>query len=369
MNQIRLSATFATTLLVALSGCQKKEDTIKIGLAGVQTGADGEIGTAPIRGSEIAIDEWNAKGGLFGKKLEIVKRDDEGKPDQAVAVANELVAAGVAAVVGHFNSGCSIPASDIYDQAKVLQVTPASTNPTLTERGKSRVFRLCGRDDQQGVVSAQFAWDTLKTTQVAVLHDKTAYGQGLAEVFQKNFVAKGGKVVVFEGVGGDELDFRASIASLQKAGAQAVFWGGMYKQGGPLYNQLRQAGFKGALLGGDGIYDAELIKTVGPKADSVFITFGPDFNSLPQAQPFLSAYKAKFSQDAGGYSIYGYDAANVLLSAMQKAGTTNSDTVARVLRSGEWKTLAGSVSFDAKGDLKAANYVIWTIRQGKFSIR
>lgn len=368
MNTFKATLTAAFAVL-ALAGCQKKADTIKIGLAGVQTGPDGEIGAAPIRGSQIAIDEWNAKGGLLGKQIESVNRDDEGKPDQAVAVANELVSAKVCAVLGHFNSGCSLPASDIYNQAGVLQLTPASTNPTITERGLPHLFRACGRDDQQGVVSAAFAFDSLKVTQIAILHDKTAYGQGLAEAFKKSFEAKGGKAVVFEGVGGDELDFRASIASLTKAGAQAIFWGGMYKQGGPLYNQMRQGGFKGAILGGDGIYEAELIKTVGPKADSVYITFGPDFNSLPQAKPFLAAYKAKYNQDAGGYAIYGYDAANVLLSAIKIAGTTNADTVAKVLRSQEWPTLAGSIAFDAKGDLKKANYVIWTIREGKFVVR
>jgi branched-chain amino acid transport system substrate-binding protein len=165
----------------ALMGCQKKEDTLKIGLAGVLTGPDGEIGTAAQRGSELAIEEWNAKGGLLGKKIEIVSRDDEGKANQAVAVAQELVAAGVQAVIGHWNSGCTLPASEIYQKANILQVTAASTNPQVTERGIPTLFRMCGRDDQQGVVMANFAFDTLKVTQVAVLHNKTAYGQGIAE--------------------------------------------------------------------------------------------------------------------------------------------------------------------------------------------
>jgi branched-chain amino acid transport system substrate-binding protein len=143
----------------------------------------------------------------------------------------------------------------------------------------------------------------------------------------------------------------------------------MYNQGGPLYTQLRQAGFKGALLGGDGIYDNELIKTVGPNADSVFITFGPDYKNLAAAKHFLAAYKKTYGQDAGGYSIYGYDAANTLLSAIQKAGATDADKVAQVLRSQEWPTLMGGASFDAKGDLKKANFVIWTIRNGSFATR
>lgn len=368
-SKILLAASFAAA---ALSGCQKKADTngpIKIGLAGVQTGADGEIGTAPIRGSQIALEEWNKKGGLLGRQLEAVNRDDQGNPGQAVAVAQELVSAGVVAVVGHFNSGCSIPASETYNKANIVQITPASTNPKLTERGFKQTFRMCGRDDQQGAVSGSFAFDSLHVNQIAVLHDKTAYGQGIAEIFKKTFEAKGGKVVTFDGVSGEELDFRASVSAIQKAGAQAIFWGGMYKQGGPLYKQMRGAGFKGALLGGDGIYDPELIKTVGPNADSIFITFGPDYKSIPAAKPFLDAYKAKYGQEAGGYAIYGYDAANVLLAAMEKAKSTNADSVAATLRSQEWPTLMGGVAFDEKGDLKVTKYVIWTVRAGAFAVR
>jgi len=353
----------------ALLGCQKKDDTIKIGLAGVQTGPDGEIGTAPIRGSELAIEEWNAKGGVLGKKIEIVTRDDEGKPNQAVAVAQELVSAGVVAVVGHFNSGCSLPASEIYQRAGVLQITPASTNPKVTERGYSTIFRMCGRDDQQGVVAANFAIDTLKATSVAVLHNKTAYGQGIAEEFKKTLEARGGKAVVFDGLAGEEMDFRGTISAIQKAGATAVYWGGMYNQGGPFYNQLRQSGFKGAFLGGDGIYDAELIKSVGASADSIFITFGPDASALPGAKKLADAYKAKYKAEPGGYTVYGYDAANVLLSAIQKAGTTEATKVAAAIRAQSWPGLMGDAEFDAKGDLKKANFVIWTQRAGKLAVR
>lgn len=353
----------------ALLGCDKKEDTIKIGLAGVQTGPDGEIGTAPIRGSELAIDEWNAKGGVLGKKIEAVIRDDEGKANQAVAVAQELVSAGVVAVVGHFNSGCTLPASDIYQQAGILQITPASTNPQVTERGYTTLFRMCGRDDQQGVVAADFAADSLRATKVAVVHNKTAYGQGIAEEFKKTFEAKGAQVVLFDGVASEEMDFRGTIAAIQKAGAQAVYWGGMYAQGGPFYTQLRQAGFKGAFLGGDGIYDAELIKSVGSSADSIFVTFGPDASALPGSQKLQEAYKAKYNAAPGGYTVYGYDAANTLLAAIEKAGTTDPAQVAQALRAQAWPTLLGGAEFDAKGDLKKANFVIWTQREGKFVVR
>jgi len=359
--------SLAATLL-SLAACQKQEDTIKIGLSGVQSGPDAAIGTAPVNGSKLAIEEWNAKGGLLGKKIEIVVRDDEGKAKTATAVAQELVSAGVVAVVGHFNSGCSIPASEVYDQSGVLQISPASTNPQLTERGFQKTFRICGRDDQQGVVSATFARDSLKAQTVAVLNDKTAYGDGIAAVFKKTFEGKGGKVGVFEGVGTEEKDFRGVIAKIKSSGATAVYWAGMFVQGGILYNQLREAGFKGAFLGGDGLFDDEFHKTTKGTADSVFLTFGPDFNAKPEAQDFLKKYRAKFGPE-GSYSIYGYDAANVLLAAIQKAGSTDAKAVAAALRSQTWKTLGGEVAFDAKGDLKAAGYVMWTVRGGKFVAR
>jgi len=359
--------SLAATLL-ALASCQKKEDTIKIGLSGVQSGPDAAIGAAPVNGSKLAIEEWNAKGGVLGKRIEIVVRDDEGKPKTATAVAQELVSAGVVAVVGHFNSGCSIPASEVYDQAGIVQITPASTNPQLTERGFKNTFRICGRDDQQGVVSAAFARDTLKTQVIAVLNDKTSYGQGIAEVFKKTFEGKGGKVAVFEGVGADEKDFRGAVASIQKSGATAVYWAGMFVQGGIFYNQLREAGFKGAFLGGDGLFDDEFHKTTQGRADSVFLTFGPDYKAKPEAQAFLAKYRKSFGPE-GSYSIYGYDAANVLLSAIQKAGSTDAKAISAAFRGQAWKTLGGEVSFDAKGDLKAAGYVIWTARGGKFVAR
>jgi branched-chain amino acid transport system substrate-binding protein len=353
----------------ALVGCQKKEDTLKIGLAGVLTGSDGEIGTAAQRGSELAIEEWNAKGGVLGKKIEIISRDDEGKANQAVAVAQELVAAGVQAVIGHWNSGCTLPASEIYHKAGILQVTAASTNPQVTERGISTLFRMCGRDDQQGVVMANFAFDSLKVTQVAVLHNKTAYGQGIADEFKKSLEARGGKVVFFDGLASEEMDFRGVIAAIQKSGAQAVYFGGMYGQGGPFFNQLRQAGIKGAVMGGDGIYDAKMIESVGAQAESLFVTFGPDPATLPGAQKLFADYKARFKAEPGGYTVYGYDAANTLLAAIQKAGTTDAAKVAETLRSNSWPTLLGGAEFDAKGDLKKANFVIWTQRAGKYVVR
>ncbi|MBV9464089.1 MAG: branched-chain amino acid ABC transporter substrate-binding protein, partial [Verrucomicrobiae bacterium] len=261
MRRFLLVFAGLAALVILIGSCKPQANTLKIGLAGVRTGADGQIGSTMFDGAQIAIDEWNAKGGVLGKKVDPVSRDDEGKPNQAVAVAQELIAEGVVAVIGHFNSGCTIPASEIYNQNHILQITPASTNPQVTERGFKTIFRNCGRDDQQGVVAAHYAKEKLGLTKIAVLHNKTPYGQGLAEEVRKTFTAIGGQVPVFQGVGGEEMDFRANVSNIKSSGAQAIFWGGMYGQAGPLFVQLRQAGLTIPFLSGDGVIEKQFINT------------------------------------------------------------------------------------------------------------
>ena len=357
-----------------LTGCQKSQGTaqapaaatIKIGLAGAQTGSDGQIGLSMLNGSQIAIDEWNAKGGVLGKKIETVVLDDEASGQKAVTVAQSLVDAGVVAVLGHFNSGCSIPASSIYNDAKIVQISPGSTNPKYTEQGFPYAFRICGRDDQQGAVIANFLHDQLKLNKIAILNDKTTYGAGLAAVVSKTFQDKGGTVVVDQGIGKDDRDFRANITVVKSSGAEAFVWGGMYGQGGPLCVQLRQAGLTIPFVSDDGCQDQAFVDTVnGPAAQNVFVSFGRDYNSKPEAQAFVAKYKDTYKRDVGAYSVYGYDAANVLLTAIEKAGTTDAAKVAAVIKSQPFDTIQGKIEFDSKGDLKVADYVIWTIKDGK----
>lgn len=349
-------------------GCQKKqENTIRIGLAGVMTGSNGKIGSAMIYGSQIAIEEWNAQGGLLGKQIEAVVRDDEGKPEKAVAVAQEIVAQEVAAVIGHFNSGCTIPASTVYHENQILQLTPGSTNPKVTQQGFPYLFRLVGRDDQVALHAAEYALDRLKLKKFAILHNKTTYGNGVAEEFRKFAQSKGAEIVLFDGVAEQELDFRANIAAMKSKGAEALFWGGMYDQGGPLVVQMRQDGFQIPLFGGDGLMNSELLKSLGQFGSGVFISFWPDHQKIPEALPFIQKYSAKYGT-VEPYSLYGYDGANVLFTAIQKAGTTDSAKVAEILKSQSFDTLFGPIEFDPQGDLKKVNLKIWTIEKGQFVV-
>lgn len=384
----------------ALVGCQKGQDTIKVGLAAVQTGSDAQIGLTMLQGSQIAIDEWkknetplktyhfvivtvkdsqgndsqvkvkldqwNAKGGVLGKQIETISLDDEGNAQKANTVAHNLVDDGVVAVLGHLNSNCTIPASIVYNDAKIIQITPGSTNPKYTEQGFPYAFRICGRDDQQGPVAAKFMHDQLKLTKIAILHNKTAYGEGLATEVKKTFESLGGQVTMFQGIGTDENDFSSNIAVIQGSGAQGFFWGGMYGQGGPLCVKMQQAGVNIPFVSGDGCFDQSFIDTVGANAPDIYLSFGKDYHKIPAAQPFLEKYKAKYGHDEGAYSVYGYDAANVLLTAIAQAGTTDADKVAAVMKSRSFDTILGNIEFDSKGDVKGSGFVIWTVKDGKF---
>ena len=378
MRKLSLYLSLAIVLIVgaAMVGCQKSgdagtaispkaSDTIKIGLAGAQTGSDGEIGLSMLNGSQVAIDEWNAKGGVLGKKIESIALDDEASGQKAVTVAQSLIDAGVVAVIGHFNSGCTIPASRLYNDAKIVEISPGSTNPQYTEQGFPDAFRICGRDDQQGAVIASFLRDVRKFDKIAILDDKTTYGEGLATVVKNAFEAKGGTVVMFQGIEKNDLDFRANISVIQGSGAQALVWGGMYNGGGPLCVQMRQAGLTIPFVSDDGCQDQAFVNMVGGNAENVFVSFGKDYNSTPAAQAFIQKYKDTYHRDVGSYSVYGYDAAQVLLTAIDKAQSTDADKVAAVLKGQPFDTIQGQIEFDSKGDLKVADYVIWTVKDNK----
>jgi len=349
-----------------LAGCQKGQDTIKIGLAAVQTGPDAQIGLTMLQGSQVAIDEWNARGGVLGKQIETISLDDEGNPQKANTVAHNLVDDGVVAVLGHLNSNCTIPASIVYNDAKIIQITPGSTNPQYTEQGFPCAFRICGRDDQQGPVAARFMHDQLKLNKIAILHNKTAYGEGLATEVKKTFESLGGQVTMFQGIGKDESDFSANISVIQGSGAEGFFWGGMYDQGGPLYLKMRQTGMNFPFVTGDGCFAKPFIDTIVANASTIYLSFGKDYHKNPAAGAFLKSYTDKYHQDVGAYSVYGYDAANVLLTAIQQAQSTDADKVAAVMKSRSFDTILGKVEFDSKGDVKGSGFVMWTIKDGKF---
>ena len=359
-----ISFIFLILSVTLYSGCAKKEDTVKIGVAGPMTGDQSKMGLDIKNGADMVVKEWNQKGGVLGKKIELLVEDDQHDPKQAVSVANKLVNAGAAGIIGHFNSSTSIPASAVYNKAKMPMITPASTNPQLTEQGFTNVFRVCGRDDQQGLVAATFLASVLKLKKVAVIHDKTTYGQGLADEFVKA-LAKRVEVVYYNGVIQGDKDFRAVLTSMKEKKPELLYFGGIYPDGGLLIKQARELGITIPFMSGDGVIDQKFVEIAGTASEGSYLTFSPDPEHIPGAKDFLKNYKAG-SGEHGPYSIYAYDATNVMLSAIETAKSTDGPTVSKTLHSMKHTGALGEIQWNEKGDIVHSPYVVWITKDGKF---
>jgi len=369
--------------IIVLLGCGSgaKPETIKIGVAGPLTGSQSKMGTDVLNGAKLAVEQWNAKGGVLGKQIEIVDRDDEAKEPMAKTVAYELIDANVVGIIGHFNSGCTIPASEDYYRNNIPMITPSATNPKVTERKDPKtgeyywnIFRVCGRDDVQGERAARFALDKLKVQRVAVMHDKTAYGQGLADYFKKA-IEKSGKpeyVVYYGGFDDKEKNFKPYLSTVQEKNPDVLFFGGIYHQAGLLALQMRDIGMKAIFISGDGVIDPEFLKTAGKSAEGSYLTFSEllpfakgIYDKFPGVRKFMEDYQAQFGQP-GPYSIYAYDAANILLSGIEKANSTEGKKIADTIRANEHDSCLGKISFDNKGDILGSFYAIWVVKDGDF---
>ncbi|WDT73787.1 MAG: branched-chain amino acid ABC transporter substrate-binding protein [Candidatus Manganitrophus sp.] len=365
-----LIAIFASVL----AGCQKGAEgpsEIVIGVAGPMTGDQSKLGGDVERGARLAVEEWNARGGINGKKLRLEVGDDQHDPKQAVSVANKLVNSGIVGMVGHFNSSASIPASAVYNSAGVPMITPASTNPRLTDQGFWNVFRVCGRDDQQGKVAADFVGGQLKLKRVAILHDKTTYGQGLAEEFRKSLAAyPESEVVSFDGITQGDKDFRGILTSIKGKNPELFFFGGVFPEGGQLAKQAKEVGLTAPMLSGDGVIDPKFIEIAGATAEGTYLTFTPNPENMPEAKGFLEKYKAKHGNELAPYAIYSYDAANILLTALAEAEKEgkikDGKRVAEIMRNVNYDGALGHIEFDEKGDVKKSPYIVWITKNGKF---
>lgn len=348
-----------------VSGCQKKSDTVKIGVAGPMTGDQSKMGTDFRNGVSLAVEEWNSRGGVLGKQIELIIGDDQRDPKQAVSVANKIVNEAAVGVIGHFNSSCSIPASDVYSRAGIPMISPGSTNPQLTEKGYKSVFRVCGRDDQQGKVGGDFVNSRLKLKKVAVIHDKTTYGQGLADEFRKA-LGDAAEVVFYGGIVQGDKDFKGVLTSIREKKPELIFFGGIYPEMGLLVRQAHELGLRAPFMSGDGSIDPKFVEIAGTQAaEGTYLTFSPDPKNIPSAKDFIGRYSAKFGE-IGPYSIYAYDAANIMLAAIREAGSAEGEKIIDKLHSLEFNGAMGKIKFNEKGDVTDAPYVVWITRNGKF---
>ena len=351
----------ALAVAAALGVSAFAQADIKIGVAGPMTGANAAFGEQYMKGAQAAADAVNAAGGVNGEKIVLVKGDDACEPQQAVTVAKDLTNQKVAGVVGHFCSSSTIPASEIYDEAGIIAITPGSTNPQVTERGLSAMFRMCGRDDQQGIVAGDYIVDVLKGKKVVVLHDKDTYGQGLADATKAQLVKRGVTPVLYEGLTRGEKDFSTIVTKIRGAGADVVYFGGLHPEAGPLVRQLREQGLKDVkFMSDDGIVTDELVTTAGgPQfVDGVLMTFGADPRLLPESKAVVDAFR-KAGTEPEGYTLYAYASVQALAAGFNGAKSNKGEEAAKWLKANPVKTVMGEKSWDAKGDLKVSDYVVY----------
>lgn len=353
----------ALGLGLAFSGAASAQ--VKLAVGGPITGANAAFGAQLKNGAEQAIEDINAAGGVMGQKIQFSTGDDVSDPKQGVSLANKFAADGVKWVVGHFNSGVSIPASDVYQEAGIIQITPASTNEKFTERNMWNTFRTCGRDDQQGGVAGNYLAKTFANKKVAVIHDKTPYGKGLADNTKAAMNKAGLKEVVYEGINTGEKDYSALVSKLKQANVDAVYFGGLHTEAGLIIRQMRDQGLNAPLMGGDGIVSSEFVSIAGPGADGTLMTFGPDARKNPNAKDVVEKFRKK-GYEPEAYTLYSYAAVQILAQAAEAVKSTDPKKMAEYMHSGKpFKTVIGDISYDKKGDITRPDYVVYAWKKGQ----
>ena len=344
--------------------------TVRIGSASPLTGSQAHIGIDIKNGVQLAVEELNAKGiEIAGRKVkfELLAEDDEANPTKATTVAQKLVDSKVAAVVGHFNSGASIPASKIYSDAGIPQISPASTNPKYTLQGFKTTFRVVAHDDQQGPTLGKFATGKLNAKNIAVIDDSTAYGQGLADAFAATVKAAGAKVVAREHTTDKDTDFRAILTSIKGRNPDLIMFGGIDPQAGPMVRQMASLGIKAKFIGGDGMQTPNFIKLAGEAAEGVMASMpGLPKEQMPGGKEFMERYKKKFNAEVELFAPMGYDAVMVFADAMKRAGSTDPAKFLSEVGKTRYQGVIGPIAFDEKGDLRNGPITIYVVKGGKW---
>jgi len=351
--------TFGIALGLAVASAGAATAQVKFGVGGPITGPSAATGAQMKNGVDQAAADINAAGGILGQKISVSYGDDVSDPKQGVSVANKFAADGVKFVIGHYNSGVTIPSSEVYQENGILQITPASTNPTVTERKMWNIFRVCGRDDQQGQVAGEYVAKHFKGKKIAVVHDKTTYGKGLADEMKKTINKAGMKEVLYEGINTGEKDFSALVSKIKQSGADLIYWGGLYTEGGLIVRQMRDQGVKAPLMGGDGITSDEFASVGGPGVEGTLMTYGPDPRNKPDAKKVVEEFRAKkFEPEA--YTLYSYAGVQIIKQAAEAAKSLDPKKVAEKMHSGmQFKTVLGDISYDKKGDITKLDYVMY----------
>jgi branched-chain amino acid transport system substrate-binding protein len=351
-------------MLAAALGWPARADVL-IGMAGPLTGKDAWFGEQMERGAELAVAEINAAGGVLGQQVRLITADDFCDPEQAVAAARKLVSDGVILIVGHYCSGASIPASEIYEKAGVLMISPTSTNPMLTELGRANVFRVLNRDDANGAVIGNYLADHWSDKKIAILHDDTTYGKGAAEEVKKNLNRRNVTEAIYQAYVPGKVDYGVEIDQLQAADIAVAFIGGYHTEIGLMARQARDRGYSIQLIAANSMGTEEFRLIAGAATEGMLYTDPPDPRGRAEAAPVVERFRA-LGFEPDGYTLHAYGAVQVWAQAAEKAGSLELQAMIASLRQHQFDTVLGPIDFDEKGDLAVQNPVWWVWRDGTY---
>jgi len=357
----------ALAAALAVSGCGGGDDnTTPVAVVGPITGQYASFGAQMKNGGEMAVADINEAGGVLGKKLDLSIGDDACDPKQAVAVANQMTAGGAKLVAGHYCSGSSIPASKVYADGDMVQISPASTNPTLTdERAGPNIYRVCGRDDQQGGIAGKYLAANFADNNIAFVDDKTAYGKGLAAETKKAMGEAGKQPAMEESITAGEKDYSALVSKLKQANIDVIYFGGYHTEAGLIIRQMRDQGMNTILMGGDALITQEFWSITGDAGEGTLMTFSPDPRKNPAAAELVKRFKDK-GIEPEGYVLYTYAALQAWKQAAEKAKSVEKDEIVKALNDTEFDTVVGKFKFNEKGDPNLPPYAVYRWSKGTY---
>ena len=347
--------------IAIVCGIAAAQAEIKVGIAGDLSGSAAKTGEQQEIGALKAIDHLNDKGGLLGEEIVAISVDDACDSLQAKAVARQLVSDGVIFVVGHICSHCSLPASKIYEEAGIIMISPASTNPKVTDEGGPNVFRVIGRDDQQGTIAGNYLADNHSKSNIAIIHDNQAYGLGLAEFTKDQLNKRSVTEVMFDSYKKDQKDYNSIVDKLVKKKIDVLYAGGYLNDIGIIIRQVKKALPNLRLFSGDSLVDVEFLTVAGEAGEGTYFTFGPDMRLKPEARDVVAAIREEDAYEPDGYTLYSYGTVQAWAQAVEQVGSLKTKAVINALRTGSFDTVIGKIGFDEKGDVTGMSTFVWYV--------
>jgi branched-chain amino acid transport system substrate-binding protein len=347
--------------ILIVCGIVVAQAEIKVGIAGPLSGSSLNAGEQQEIGAQKALEHLNDKGGLLGKEIVVISVDDACEPRQAKAVAQQLVSEGVVVVFGHLCSACSLATSKIYEKAGIIMISPASTNPKVTDEGGSNVFRVIGRDDQQGTIAGDYLANNHSKSNIAIIHDGQAYGLGLAEFTKRQLNKRGVTEVMFDSYTAEQKDYKSIVNKLVNKKIDVLYAGGYLEDIGIILRQVKKELPNLRLFSGDSLVNIQFLFVAGKAGEGTYFTFGPDMRLKPEARDVVAAIREEDAYEPDGYTLYSYGAVQAWAQAVKQAGSLKPKAVIDALRAGSFDTVLGKIGFDEKGDVKGISTFVWYV--------